>query len=498
MNVIRPILFLLSIFFFSSVQANITSYFNQINKDPNALYAFFKTMPKGGELHYHLAGGPYPETMLLLASTGDYCLNKETFTISKNTGRCDGVKTKDILQEPQLYSQIIRDWSFKDFVPGKESGHDHFFNSFMKYMPIIFDYKPALLADVMQRAAQQNENYLEIMDIPDNAHSISFGNLIKNSSAFDKKKQLLLNNKDFQNNINNTVLESERLIEESRKHLSCDKHPEAAPCKLKIKLLYYVLREQDSDNLFAQALNAFESVSRSKGTLVGVNLVQPEDGLISLRDYHKQMLIFDYLHTIYPNVNIALHAGELAAQDVVPEELGYHIHEALFTGHAQRIGHGSDIAYENDADKTLKYMAQNHLPVEINLISNLKILNLSGPNHPLNYYLSHHVPVVLSTDDEGVLRTDLTRQYVAAVIDQGLDYPVLKQINRNTLTYSFLPGKSIWANAETAELIQDCQDLKSKSCMEFISKSEKAKLQWDLEQQLTVFENKFNNATLLM
>jgi len=224
-------------------------------------------------------------------------------------------------------------------------------------------------------------------------------------------------------------------------------------------------------------------------------LVQPEDGIISLRDYHKQMLIFNYFHQLYPKVKISLHAGELSPDAVVPAELSYHIHDALFTGHAQRIGHGAAIAYENNANETMQYMADNHLPVEINLISNKEILNMSGRNHPVHYYLSHHVPVVLSTDDEGVLRTDLTRQYVEAVLGQGMDYPLLKQINRNTLTYAFIPGKSIWANAERAELIRECSDLNSEHCKEFITVNEKARLQWNLEQKLIAFEKKYNTPT---
>ena len=450
-------------------------------------------MPKGGELHYHLAGGPYPETLLLLASTGDYCINKDSFAISKNEPHCEGVKTADILNQPEFYSQIIREWSFKDFVPGKETGHDHFFNSFFKFMPIVFDYRPALLANIMQRAAQQNEHYLEIIVSPDNAHSTSFGELIKNSPSYEQKKLLLLANKDFQTNINHTIVESEQIINEARQQLGCTVNPDSGPCQIKVKLLYFSLREQQLDNLFAQTLNAFEAVSHSKGSLVGVNLVQAEDGIISLRDYHEQMLIFQYLHKVYPNVPIALHAGELAAEDVMPDELRFHIHDALFTAHAQRIGHGADITYENDAESTLKYMAENHVPVEVNLTSNMKILNLSGPNHPLNYYISHHVPVVLSTDDEGVLRTDLTSQYVEATLGHGLEYQALKQINRNTLTYAFLPGKSIWAIPSNEELVSDCRDLNSKSCIEFIKKNEKAKIQWDLEQKLVSFETKYIN-----
>ena len=75
MNCIKTFLFCSSLFFISGTQAQVSSYFYHIKKDPKALYAFFKDMPKGGELHYHLAGGAYPETMLLLASKGNYCIN---------------------------------------------------------------------------------------------------------------------------------------------------------------------------------------------------------------------------------------------------------------------------------------------------------------------------------------------------------------------------------------------------------------------------------------
>lgn len=491
MNPINLLSFLFSLLFIAPLHAQVDEYFNKIKTDPNALYSFFKAMPKGGELHYHLAGGSYPETMLSLAAKGTYCLDMTSLAVSKTSLHCDGIKLNDVFAKPDLYTRIVKNWSLKDFIPGEESGHDHFFNGFMKYMPIVFNYRPQLIADVVERAAQQHEQYMELMDITDNANSLSFGELIKNIKSNEQKKQFLLANKDFQNNIEQTILQTDLMLDGAHEELGCKSNPDRNACKVKIKIIYYVLREQPLDNLFAQALNAFEAVSRSKGNLVGVNLVQPEDGIISLRDYHQQMEIFNYLHQQYPQVHISLHAGELAPEAVTPEDLNFHIHDALITGHAQRIGHGVDIGYEHNAEDTLNYMAQNQIPVEINLISNKKLLNISGRNHPLNYYLNHHVPVVLSTDDEGVLRTDLTRQYVEAVQAHGLDYQTLKQINRNALTFAFLPGKSIWANAGKAELVPECKDLNSESCTRFISENEKAQLQWNLEQKLISFENKF-------
>jgi adenosine deaminase len=76
--------------------------------------------------------------------------------------------------------------------------------------------------------------------------------------------------------------------------------------------------------------------------------------------------------------------------------------------------------------------------VEINLTSNDVILDVRGKDHPLPAYLAAGVPVVISTDDAGVSRIDLTNEYFRAARDYGLDYRTLKAIARNALIHSFL------------------------------------------------------------
>ena len=490
MRIIQLLLFTLLSGVMPLATASIDSYFSTIKSDPNALYAFFKDMPKGGELHYHLSGGAYPETMLSLASQGGYCLNSETKAISKITTHCDGIKSSTLSTTPEVYNQVIRAWSMKDFIPGHESGHDHFFASFFKFTPLVMDFRPQLLAEIMKRASNQHELYLEIMILPDNANSTTFAPLISGPLGFAAKQHTLLANKNYQDNIRHTVTESKRILQQARMVLGCDSLPQQAVCALTVKFQYYVLREQPLDNVFAQALNGFAAAMQSS-EIVGINLVQDESGIISLRDYQEQMRIFKYLHAAYPNVHITLHAGELAPKDVSPADLRFHIHDAIFKGQAQRIGHGVDIAYENNAEKLLHYMAKTPIPVEINLTSNREILTITGKDHPLRYYLAHQVPVILSTDDEGVLRTDLSREYVSAVIDHGLNYPTIKAINRNALTYSFLPGKSIWADPGKHITVRECQHLNSTACEQFITGNEKARLQWQLEKNLSAFEMKY-------
>jgi len=52
--------------------------------------------------------------------------------------------------------------------------------------------------------------------------------------------------------------------------------------------------------------------------------------------------------------------------------------------------------------------------------------------------LSYGVPVALATDDEGVLRTNITTDYRKAVEEQLLDYKTLKALARNSIVYAFV------------------------------------------------------------
>jgi len=487
MRIIPLGLYLLFACFQSIAQSDIVNTYNTIKTDSNALYAFFKDMPKGGELHFHLAGSAYPEVMLEVAAQNNYCLNPKTFTMAHSTQDCTGIKSGALATHPTLYAQTIRAWSLKDFVPGKESAHDHFFAAFYKFLFLVNDHPSPLLADVMKRAANQQELYMEIMVLPDNAKSTMFAPQSVNPENFDVLRKQLLANPAFMTEIDNAVAKSNAYLPDTRQFLGCEQQPNQPVCHLTVRFQYYILREQPIENVFAQAVLAFELASRSPA-IVGVNLVQAEDGIISLRDYRKQMAIINYMHSVYPDVHIALHAGELSMGDVLPENLRFHIHDAIHTGHAERIGHGIDIAHEDNAKQLVNYMATKPVPVEINLTSNQKILKIWGKQCALNYYLAHHVPVVLSTDDEGILRTDLTSQYVEAAMLYNLDYPTIKQINRNALTYSFLPGKSLWENAGQGKMISVCKDLQSPSCSAFVKTNEKARLQRLLELKLVAFE----------
>lgn len=73
---------------------------------------------------------------------------------------------------------------------------------------------------------------------------------------------------------------------------------------------------------------------------------------------------------------------------------------------------------------------------------------------------------------------------------------MIKTINRNALTYSFLEGKSIWKDANKGIMVNECQVLYSTACQAYIEHNEKATLQWKLEKQLIRFEDQYKKTLL--
>ncbi len=115
---------------------------------------------------------------------------------------------------------------------------------------------------------------------------------------------------------------------------------------------------------------------------VAVNLVQPEDWDSSLRDYSLQMRMVGYLRTQYPKAHVTLHAGELWPGLVKPEDLEFHIREAVDVARTERVGHGVDLVHEDHWQRTARTMANREVAVEVPFSSNAQILGVKGPTTP--------------------------------------------------------------------------------------------------------------------
>ena len=414
-----------------------------------------------------------------------------------------------ISRKPRLLNNLTDAWSMKNFysevttvpvsmsadvgrVPeqlpsNNESAPDHFFKIFSKIGTIYAQesLKGGLLAKILQKAADQHELYLEIMAFGLNEDK-NYTKLIRHEKNFFKKTAILLADPRFQHSVEQIVTQSKRFLPAAHNALHCGTQHSAA-CDIQVNFQFYVRRVKSLDSVFAQALAGFVAAEHAP-KLVGINLVDREDGKIAQRDYIQQMQIFNFLHHQFPKARIALHAGELYPKQVANHSVISPIRSAILIGQAKRIGHGLDILDEPHPNDLADMMAARDIAVEINLSSNRLILGVYGVQHPFKFYLHHHVPIVLSTDDEGILRTSLTNEYASAVSQFHLDYASLKQINRNTLTYGYIAGTSIWANAYKAKPVSECTVLRSQTCLNFIKNNPKATLQWQLEQNLIQFE----------
>jgi hypothetical protein len=103
------------------------------------------------------------------------------------------------------------------------------------------------------------------------------------------------------------------------------------------------------------------------------------------------------------------------------------------------------------------------------------------------------VPVALATDDEGVSRSDMTHEYLEAVVEQELSYSQLKKMARTSLEHAFLPGDSLWIDGTNFTMTKVCVADRSTGktsapCQKLLDGSDRARLQWKLEGQFHDFE----------
>ena len=436
-----------------TAEASLNRKVADLRAHPLELYAFLYRMPKGADLHSHLSGAVYAESYIDNAAARHYCVDKTALAITAPPCAAEQVDAAATQTGNDLRNALIDSLSMRNFVAGRESGHDHFFATFGKFGPAGSD---GFIAEIVRRAALQNESYLELMAVSGGGAPAALGRQIGLDSDFDATRAKL------QAGGLDAVVQglSARVdgMEQNRiRGLNCDSPAPEPACRVLVRYIYQVTRESPKEQIFAQVMAGF-ALAAADPRVVAINFVQPEDGVTSMRDYHLQMTMVDYAHKLYPAVHITLHAGELAPGMVPPEGMRFHIREAVELGHAERIGHGVDVMYEHDPQGLLRMMRERRVAVEINLSSNDGILGVRGDRHPFSLYRKAGVPVALSTDDEGVSRSNLTTEFQRAVLAWNLTWTDLKELVRNSLEYSFLPA------------------------------ADKARLQADLEQRLAAFE----------
>ncbi|MDT8068895.1 MAG: adenosine deaminase [Terriglobia bacterium] len=472
--------------------------FDAARQSPPALYAFLREMPKGGDLHNHMTGAVYAESYVRFAAENNLCVDRKTMNLTAPPCKEGQAEAKEAFSDPILYREMLAAWSMLGWPMSGKSGHDQFFDAFPLFDKPEIGHYGDMLAELAQRNADANVQYLELMLSPDVFASLSFGLKAEWNDDFGKMRTAMLDG-----GLRDIVAQTSKNLDqwEARRdailHCRDSNQSLAEPgCSVKTRYIFQILRGFPKQAVFAQLVTAFETATQDP-RVVGLNLVMPEDAYIPMHDFELHMRMLSYLKEIYPKVHITLHAGELAPGLVPPDGLRNHIRDSIEIGRAERIGHGVDIMYEDNPHQLLAEMARRNIMVEICLTSNDMILGVKGKNHPLAQYLKAGVPVALATDDEGVARSEITREFMKGVYEQDLDYLTLKRMVRTSIEHAFLPGQSLWQDGRRFVMGHECAadrpNIKSvmPSCQKLLNASEKAREEWKVEQKFAEFEAKY-------
>lgn len=466
--------------------------FERVKDNPAALRIFVQALPKGGDLHNHLSGTPYAEDYIEWGAEEGMCMSADGTAIV--AAPCvEGHELAGLsLRNPDAYTKLINELSTRGWQAGigadERSGHTQFFATFSRFDPIVAIKAAESIAATRRNAAAGNVHYLEVMFYPRVLGRSALGVAPAELGPEDFEATFASIEAELPDLLAQTVSELDATEASVSEQLGCTTDWPEPACAVTTRYATYVLREFAPSQAFRQMALGL-ALAEHDPRFLSVNIVQPEDGPRALADYDLHMEMYAFLGARFPDVKLTLHAGELALGQVPILDMKDHMTKAIAIAGADRIGHGTGIAYETEAPAVLRHMAENDIAVEINLTSNDVILGVSGDEHPLRLYMDAGVPVMLSTDDEGVLRSDISHEYLRAVTEHGLTYAELKHISRASLEYAFLPGESLWQSPALDQMAGGCslRDA-SEQCDSLLASSEKAREQMRLERAFEEFE----------
>lgn len=415
-------------------------HFATLRDDHPALRAFLYRMPKGADLHVHLSGAVYAESLIGWSAGEGLCVRLTDWFIVVPPCTQDEPPVAEAMRDQRKFDAMVNAMSMRFFLPtpAVPSGHDQFFSTFAKVGEITWRVTPEMTVEMLERYGAQSVQYAEFMlSFSTREERAALTGSIRGMTDHAAMLATLKANglDKLVAKARDELADIDRKIERLR---DCKTAPDKFACKVNWRYIVQVSRNTPIEDVFTQTAFAAELVRADPDDrFVALNFVQTEDNQIARRDYTKHMEIVKFLAS---DVNVALHAGEVWLGLVPPTDLTFHIRQAVEIGGAKRIGHGTSLAFERDVEGLLAEMRRRPVTIEISLTSSDLILNVRGNDHPLATYLAAGVPVVLATDDPGVARSDMTNEYFRAAHEHGLSYRTLKSLARNALTRSFLPA----------------------------------------------------------
>src|SRR5580693_4716199 len=272
-----------------SAERRTARRFGSLRGQPSLQLAFLRNMPKGGDLHIHLSGALYAENLIDYAASDNLCVDRTTSILIAPPcdDSCEKYTSKPAIRcaygNHVLYNSIVDAWSMRNWEPGEESGHDHFFATFDKFSLATHNHTGDGLAEEASRAAEDRLQYLELMYTADFIQSGQLGAKLGWDDDFARMREKLLSG-----GLKDIVTATSRKLDvdenKMRSRLKCGTVEANPGCAVKVRYLYQVLRGLPREMVFAQILFGFE-LAEADPRCVGLNLVMPEDWYVPMHDF---------------------------------------------------------------------------------------------------------------------------------------------------------------------------------------------------------------------
>ena len=433
-------------------EAATAAYFESIRDDPAALTDLLERMPLGGDLHHHLGGGVRPPELIRIAASHELCLPRNPGTqwvLQAPPCGDDERPVAAAFEDVSFRREIERRWSMLDYLADSPSmdriaAGEHFFASFGKLALAQQDIA-RFLAAARTLAAASGVIYLETST----AHTSDLrarddlAGSVRWNDDLPALRRTIVADPRFAAIRDATVQSLTLGLEQSDRLLGCDTDAPDPGCDVLVRFHHLTVRTFEPRVVFVNLLLAYE-IAAASPVVVGINFAGPEHHPVAVRDYDLHMRMFGELAAHYPNVKRSLHAGELLDRQAALLNAQRHIRLAVAPaeaggGDADRLGHAVALHADPEPDELLARMRRRGIAIEISPESNRQILGVDPLGHPLVDYLAAGVPVVLATDDPGLMLSDLRQQFALAARNDAVSYRTLKAFALNSIAYSFLP-----------------------------------------------------------
>jgi adenosine deaminase CECR1 len=408
----------------------------QKRKSREELKKFVQGMPKGGLLHAHMTGEYGADDQIRFAEQNGFYIRHKQDHIDE-LSLTGGVKLErdapfKIIASEQYCKLDAKSRSYfkplKDVLMDKNSPRSpHELLTFQDYEPpkeffyAIFDRKDdieeypgatnVLLTEVLKKYVEENIGYVELRINP----------LYKGKTG-----NPMVDGREYVESLH-------EIVEEFNRNLRKQGRPDDV---VEVRFVVQVFRDITNwyrspatlDHEIFQAFALAASDDEDDDLIVGVDLIGSE------HETRESGTPTDFLSPLvaakrrFPGVHLTLHAGE-------SNDRTMNVRDSILLG-AERIGHGLNLM--DDQFRTIDLAKQRSVLVEICLHCNRFLFHRPIKDHPFWTYLKKGMLLSLNTDNRGIFETDLSDEFVDAILAFDLPWSQVKSLCQNSIAYGFM------------------------------------------------------------